>query len=134
MTSSPETPTPAGRETDARIAETVMGCVRVIVNDRGELYGAPPHLIASGDIPAEHGRVRLPSYSTDIAAAWLVVEHLKSRGWSVRLSNKTVDWCWWCYVYDYRSENAKAEATVQEETAPLAICRAALAAVEASHG
>lgn len=74
----------------------------------------------------------LPIYSEDIAAAWEVVEHLKSNGWAIRLSNKMVDWAWWAYVYEYGSEHATAEATVQEETAPLAICRAALQAVEAT--
>lgn len=124
----------AGRALDALVAEKVMGCARVTVNDRGEVYGAPPELIASGDIPKDHGRVRLPHYSEDIAAAWQVVEKLRRErdawvditdafaGWSVTLTLNNEDGT---HVH------SEGHGGAEEKTLPLAICRAALAAMEA---
>ena len=69
---------------------------------------------------------RVPHYSTNIASAWLVIERLKTHfRCSIRFSNKQVDWCWWCYLYSIDSDG-KAEVVIQEESASLAICLAAL--------
>ena len=73
----------------------------------------------------------LPHYSTDIAAAWQVVEklleilpqggihieHLDYQGWSVSMCFKKAEGGW--------------DGWVDAETIPLAICLAALAAAEA---
>lgn len=119
------------RALDAEIAEKVMGWTDVSLTAPRRMPNGVTWFVPCGYSPENRCHVELPEYSSDIAAAWEVVEHLKSRGWAIRLSNKMVDWCWWAYVYDYRSEHAAAEATVQEDTAPMAICLAALKAIDA---
>lgn len=67
----------------------------------------------------------VPDYHDDMGCAWEIVEHLQAQGHAVRLSNKTHVSFWWVYVY----ANDAAEpfdAVAQDESAPLAICRAAL--------
>jgi hypothetical protein len=89
---------PAGREMDALIAE------KVIDPDWVKLKNLCPH------------------YSTDIAAAWELVEKMKYftlyRG----------DGYWEC---EYSGQYLES---IDAETAPLAICRAALLAVIESDG
>lgn len=119
----------AGRELDALIAEKVMG--RKNIRFENTIYGqihqsdvTPefPDLIAKGV-----KRIRIPHYSTDISAAWDVVEKIKfkfdntfhlvatSNGWSV--------------FWDHEDEGPGANGYVEAETAPHAICLAALKAV-----
>jgi hypothetical protein len=120
----------AGRELDALVAERVMGWVLTL----------SPRSIAEADdeewwsMPS--GLVRHVDYwrpSTDIAAAWEVVEKLRDLGFfldiSVAVDRFDVDMRadrmpsdWWL------REGPLAEAT----TAPLAICRAALQAITLS--
>ena len=79
---------------------------------------------------------RLPAYSTDIAAAWPVVDELRERGWHMELDNRGTDWsvlflqykepmpdCPWQLVTD--------EVAASAPTAPRAICLAALKVVGA---
>jgi hypothetical protein len=94
---------PAGREMDVTIGYHVMGLV------------APPEIY--------------PEYSTDIAAAWEIVAKHPHYFQLVR-SNETgwrpSPWgamLWRCRFYAPEKFEARAE------TAPLAICRAALLAV-----
>jgi hypothetical protein len=85
----------------------------------------------------------LPRYSTEIAAAWEVVEKIKA----IDLQKKTgIDFPDECMIVAYdREENVwyagfhavfgydagwVQDAMASAETAPLAICRAALKAVE----
>ena len=100
----------AGRELDALVAEKVMGLPGAAV---GGWYN--PNLL---DGP--------PPYSTDIAAAWEVVEKLLELGWHVDIED---GWC--VIVYGGRDGKADSEMEVGE-TAPEAICLAALEAVKAS--
>lgn len=71
-------------------------------------------------------KTSLPKYSEDIAAAWEVVEKLKSNS-----QNHMIDifWdvdLWYCHIHSHD----KIERHVYgEETAPHAICRAALKSV-----
>lgn len=58
---------PAGRELDALVAERVMGW-KLFASEPG--YGRPPHQITLVLTP-------IPHYSTDIAAAWIIVEKLR---------------------------------------------------------
>jgi hypothetical protein len=118
----------AGRELDALIAEKVMGSVPCDkwrpftaypaqwVKDTGECYHASCH-------PPQMGP---PHYSTDIAAAWAVVERLVVLGHPVELSLEPNDngQC----LCTLMAERMGEEAT-WGDTAPLAICRAALKAV-----
>lgn len=85
----------AGRELDALIANKVMG------------QFAYPN--------------RIPRFSTNIAAAWLIVARLIAKGWGFDLRNHGT----WTAVLDYRDER---HATEDGDTAPLAICRAVLEA------
>lgn len=114
----------AGRELDALVAERVMGW-RSIGSDGISTFGDPPNdpldLSGTGD-----GHFHVPRYSTDISAAWEVVEKAKDwritidggeyhgDSWGVKIANNDG------YFYGFG------------DTAPLAICRAALAAVGAS--
>ncbi len=70
---------------------------------------------------------RIPDYSTDIAAAWKVVEKLMTGGnmVSVNGSNETGEW--WCVVYPKEGVFQESDCT---SSAPMAICLAALAAGE----
>lgn len=92
----------AGRKMDALIAKRVMKL----------------KISCKCENPCRCGN-RLPNYSTDIASAWAVVEKLAKPlkvVWTGRV--------WVCEVFE---EPYSEEA----DTAPLAICRAALEAVEA---
>ena len=117
---------PAGREMDALVAEKVMGWTNPRITPSGRFRITPP---MGGKY---HGGQMPPKYSTDIAAAWQVVEWLMERGdvfveyWS--------DGEW--FVAD-KPVGVRQDATTAmcdgkatgEMSAPLAICRAALLAV-----
>jgi len=116
----------AGRCLDAWVADVVM--------DYFENYsGATAEYVTEGmfDMVNEHGwRVEVipaPHYSTDIAAAWKVVERLLEKdrissisfgGWDNKQYTTYV-----VSIYNFDEEASKA---------PLAICRAALRASEIS--
>ena len=112
---------PAGREMDALVAEKVMGWRMM----RG--HWVPPEAAPETNIlacPTSTYR-----YSTDIAAAWEVVE-------KVNLLEPYGDTLWkdqrgWVFgVHDVDGAGyAYEDVTVIADTAPLAICRAALKAV-----
>ncbi len=111
-----------GRELDALVAEKVMGWHVEIVQ-----Y---PH--ATADFPNYVGRDGigrcLPSQwnpSTEIASAWLVVEKLSES--SIMLSVSWHAGHWWCVIYP---EQEPLTEGPYSETAPLAICRAALLSVQ----
>jgi len=88
-----------GRELDALVAEYVMNW------------------------PTMHPLSRLrPLYSTDIAAAWAVLEKLRSLGFNVELQGDADGWE--CLFLDY-PEIGRCEG----DTAPFIICLAALEAV-----
>jgi len=106
---------PAGREMDALIAKEVMGWVLNPPNVRGHGWLIHDHKMI--------GINSLPYFSTDIAAAWEVVEK-EEHGFSLWVSGvRSAPLC-------------KAEIIIGDNrygcyanTAPLAICRAALLAV-----
>lgn len=135
----------AGRELDALIAVRVMGIAPADVRVRGEVdtplvrvWNASPFWRQDG----RHDRYGLtmnadaPPYSTDIAAAWKVVERLKEAGHEIHVTNS---WPynrgsrWMCEVC---SGNEATPNTIwhsaKADTAPLAICRAALSAAPPS--
>lgn len=67
----------------------------------------------------------VPRYTAEIIEAWCVIERLKGHfRCSISLSNKQVDWCWWVYVYAIDKDSP--EVVIQEQSASLAICLAAL--------
>ncbi len=115
-----------GRELDAVVAEKVMGLsVRPI-----EVIGASGvHAdVGTVDLPRRmpDGRMGvhaapLPAYSTEIAAAWEVVEKLRSPVFVLEWEPDR-----WLASFCGEDEDATAD------TAPHAICLAALKAVEAA--
>jgi hypothetical protein len=97
----------AGRALDARVAIRLFDY----------------HMVHCRD--SEGGwRRSLPAYSTNIAAAWQVVERVRALGFGVTISDGD-EWS-----VGIAPNNHDADVTVEfGDSAPLAICRAALAAV-----
>ena len=126
----------AGRELDALVAEEVMGEVEAHapVGDgltRTDVFGAPSLLAADDKIrvayPKSLAAGRLwpaqycgPKYSTDLAAAWEVVEKMRER-----YVDFLLEWDHDQWRASYCGENEDARA----DTVALAICLAALRAV-----
>lgn len=128
----------AGRELDALIAEKVMGLEWTTSSLTGSMpiIGSPFRIAERSDFVWRSGWraiVLCPSYSTDMAAAWLVfVAALQQVGSAAILAD----------MEDFGRgliTRGQAEGVVTvvigevtvTDVAPLAICRAALAAVEA---
>jgi hypothetical protein len=120
----------AGPELDALVAERVMGWT-IYSNDRKYQQGWSEH--------SEGTPMDIPSYSTDIAAAWEVVERVNfldkySRDFLLQRECIDVDpyrWVWFAWFRkDGVDENVDTSARC--ETAPHAICLAALKAVTQS--
>ncbi len=115
----------AGRELDASIARRVMGAQwqRTEANNRSLLkLNGEVLAIVYDDAPEElmMGSDGLPGYSTDIRAAWQVVEHINRH-------REAVDWTVWTKAFGY--DLGRLEMMRAPEVAEY-ICRAALAAVE----
>lgn len=117
----------ASRELDALIAEKVMDWT-------WRTYWRPEEARALFPPPCEGSYAMgdaYPEYSTDIAAAWLVVEKLESGGYCVHVENFPPSTP---AAYRWRAHVETAELSIgygDADSAPLAICRAALAAMEA---
>jgi hypothetical protein len=121
----------AGPDLDALVAEKVMGWRKVprrVINDRdlGPGWWHP----TKGDPESPNPGASAfppPSYTTDIAAAWDVVETLNKKGiylWAVGQEDSFPGWS-----ADF-GRNHQSAHVAWGETAPLAICRAALKASE----
>jgi len=111
----------AGRELDALVAEKVMKCKTATKEWNGVLH---PFCCCDGSDHEQRCTYvpgMLAYYSTDIAAAWEVVERFDnfslSRAWSMN-GQKVGVACWLAGGF-----------VDLAATAPLAICRAALKAV-----
>jgi hypothetical protein len=102
---------PAGREMDELIAEEVMG-----LDGSSVMWtaGIPPHPCYS-------------HYSTDIAAAWEVAKKFNLTMLQKVSWNNPQGWTWNAYCGDASGSDLK---DAYADTAPLAICRAALKAVK----
>jgi hypothetical protein len=114
-----------GRELDALVAERVMGKVF----RRYPLGSVGAESMGGWEPFFEDGTITFggpPRYSADMADAWAVVEAMRGRGWRIDLAQASDD-SWGAEFYRLDSERT---ATAQMDTAALAICRAALAAVE----
>ena len=122
MTNTPEADEtmPAGRELDCRVAEKVMGYAVqgdqiVPPNDAYVLLGIMGAM-----------KFDIPHYSTDIADAWLVVEKMKASAFEVTIDDTDGDW--WALFADLEYKHI---SSAYADTAPLAVCRAALKAMGA---
>ena len=137
----------AGRELDALVAEKVMGwdgCHSIhYCEDTWYNYCKNPGCYATGadedemigswdgGEPPIPGCKGYPPYSTSIAEAWLVVEKFDTwevhRWYDPKYKRYDGDFYVSCYLTKHDPEMF-GEATA--DTAPLAICRAALKAAE----
>lgn len=119
----------AGRELDVEVAR-LMGWVDFWEGRdefREYLMAYPPNEQAMG-INAE--RVPVPPYSTDISAAWLVVDWMREHVPDYHaLRMETVPLGYMVAFYSHKNPLDRAGAFVAAETAPLAICLAVLQAV-----
>lgn len=116
------------REIDALVAEKVMGCKLYRELD----YGVDGNYRFRCDCDGPHGsdtphsddfiRHSIKSYSTDISAAWEVVEKFKSENKSVTVDGGL-------YVDGYRFSAEMGHSWTIADSAPMAICLAALKSV-----
>lgn len=116
-----------GRELDALIAERVMGYRRLEAYPFRE--GFPCFVNPSG---LEIYPSMIPEYSTSIAAAWEVVNEMQGNKWVFRIQSpycNVIPGAWEAFFgYKHVNEDTFMEAR-RAETAPHAICLAALKAV-----
>ena len=107
----------AGREMDARIARDVMGLL---------VFQEPPFDVNPVLLNADEVIIGVvPSYSTDISAAWLVVEQMKARGIRVAL----IAYLDGTYGCELRNEGTAFVTREESDTPAHAICLAALKAL-----
>jgi hypothetical protein len=132
----------AGRELDALVAERVMGWTHVGPHPWGKPHGVPPegrvYNERFGEASRPVGLVEVPAYSTDIAAAWQVVEKIRNTDEAPDQTYWNFTDCsgcgWRAEVLQVLTENDMPHLVAYGvgETLPEAICRAALAAVGAA--
>lgn len=126
----------AGRELDAMIAERVMGWTAVEHEHRGARGEA--WFVLSGVVPLAEVRAQVPGYSSDIAAAFLVVEKLSERGFDYLIEGHEerngADFVAHAQFSQFRQfpRAINIEEDAWKATLPHAICLAALAAIEAA--
>jgi len=130
----------AGRELDALVAEKVMGwhdpqdpewngwkdCGLLIWQDSMIRPRDKPPVNSKAGWMAYGVVDRVPAFSTDIAAAWEVVEKLHQRFPTIHLSLGAPNQRWYCSFFGTVDDKGSA---LEADTAPLAICLAALKAV-----
>jgi hypothetical protein len=122
------------RELDAEIAEKLFGWTDIawMDNVHGVRGVAPRAFLGTAQI--------VPRYSSDIAAAFLVVEKMRERRVLINLGqlfNEVSDmWgsgtCWLANAHVYGSDSQVDHFQAVADTAPLAICLAALQALGTS--
>jgi hypothetical protein len=125
---------PAGEELDRMVAERVMGR-RWLKNTKGAVgWACVSRDAVDGFAGDEWDGVWVdpttPDYSTNIAHAWEVVEHLLkfSRSQSVSVGYHPDHGCYFATVDSGAMTELPGPITLGD-TAPLAICRAALKAL-----
>lgn len=140
----------AGREMDALVAEHVMGivsCEEWKMLHHGAFHGGPAFGLMAGSCPVHGGHPDEPSkcappelwpakYSSDIKAAWEVAEKLVSDGYGPSLVYD--DHGHWALSLESAGPvgpkanwmNVILDEVQWADTAPLAICIAALRAVD----
>jgi hypothetical protein len=126
----------AGRELDAEIARRIMGVEAHQAKTGDMIFTIHRDFIDDGDYwyyREGWGYDEVPHYSTDIAAAWQVVERVRTfnKGDEIGLEVSVIALS---DHYDCHIEtNSSAYLVVEEaDTAPLAICLAALHVVGVS--
>jgi hypothetical protein len=124
----------AGRELDTLVAEKVMGITPLLVEDELHVFTVNRRFLQPGDyyyLDTDNSRIEVPHYSTDIAAAWQVVERLHE----LHRNDTSVIYCLsltkWNEMY-YCGFTELKDDVVEASKAPLAICFAALKALESN--
>lgn len=109
----------AGPSLDGRLALALWRAVVLVDGQTGE------HTLVSAD---GRGAVRLPAFSSDLEAAHRVISKMKEQGWTVLIDHGPATGGRYRVVFgrDDRRNYLYTEAT----PLPLAICLAALAALE----
>lgn len=117
----------AGRELDAEVGRALG----LPIGECRQIYWPQPDGV--GAIVRSNGRTpyrRIPEYSSDISSALQVVEAMREKGWTVEITAHTEGDAT-CGIEANRGEvNEHYVALVTAATAPLAICLAALDAME----
>lgn len=131
---------PAGREMDALVAEKVMGWTDIQWQTFPGENGEEVKAFARGVSPIGDLRVIVPNYSTDITAAWEAAEKIPlkyTEGYVsvTRTAAGNPQYLYDCVacnrIYDSGgwAEPERFSVVGHADTAPLAICRAALKAM-----
>lgn len=120
----------AGRALDALVAEKILGRTDWEHGEIGETSGGNPYCVRCNELGNWGDKIFTndrccPRYSKDIAAAWLVIEKLEQDGFQISLNNFTPYW----HVVMTKNMGVDGFGCGQADTAPLAICLAALKAV-----
>lgn len=116
----------AGRELDALVAEKVMGVPRREIRIKGETNTHPVWTESRWFQDGQQDRYQMEAfggpkpYSTDVAAAWALAQHFDSF-YLLKVADRYT-----CRISDFDMTWSRAHTS---ETAPLAICLAALKAV-----
>lgn len=111
-----------GRELDELVAEKVM---RMYLDFRSGKWIEPP---CDSTSPITGILKRIPPYSIDIAAAWEIVSKMEDLEFDFQISNDQIGW-----LAIFTRKHADGGTTAYKgsgETAPHAICLAALKAVD----
>lgn len=114
----------AGAELDERVAVEIMG--ETLIYEGGLMWKA---------VPIGHYMLFSDAYSSSVSASWQVVERMRAAGWSVCLADEQPGKphpegrpAWRC-TFIPPDRLAVDMADGWGDTAPEAVCRAALAAV-----
>ena len=115
----------AGRELDVLIAEKVMCWINfheIVIGGQHKWCGSSSQWDGLGEL--------VPQYSSEIAAAWQVVEKLKE----LSATNIVIEMLqyseeWWCEVRGISNSKGESLQSAKDKTAPLVICKAALKAL-----
>jgi hypothetical protein len=122
----------AGRELDALVAEKVMGWSKRISADHSnspiKQLRAFGIIYAWKDSEGNDRGLDVWHYSTDIAAAWQVVEKMKALEWRTEIA-QTIQSGVDVTVIKWEGGEFGGEFAEWGETAPHAICLAALKAI-----
>ena len=125
---------PANRETDALIAERVMGWekspARVSFRLGGYLVD-PGENVYTDKSGNTYATFEVPEFTKDIAAAWQVMDWMRENTVEKYTAPSlfSVPHGWSMVLYEKNDNHAPAWLDAFAPTAPLAICRAALLAV-----
>lgn len=131
----------AGREMDTRIHYHVFNRPCMRVEEVVTIFTVDRQFLDVGDYysSTEAGFERVPPYSTEIGAAWRVVEHLTARGLEnfprglfFELDGAALDRSWRAAFSCRKYETAVFEG--HGETPAEAVCRAALQALRPPAG